>query len=63
MIPNNVYPPKGNVNNFEEDNNPNKELVYNLSLNYEGDFNPLIAQGSSRAINNDPVFSGKAYSG
>lgn len=61
--PVNVYPPDANVLNINENNNPNMNIVDNKSLDSTEKFNRLIGQGSSRAVNSDPIFSGKAYSG
>jgi hypothetical protein len=57
-----VYPKGGDVRNNENDTNANASVVYN-SLGSDGLYNPLIEQGSSRKVNQDPKFSGRAYSG
>lgn len=43
--------------------NPNSSIVYNMSLDYSGDVNPLISLGSSSRATNAPSFSGQCYSG
>jgi hypothetical protein len=44
--------------------NPNAAIVFNMSLNTEEEFNPLISSGSSRSVaTSQPDFTGKGYSG
>ena len=43
--------------------NPHAEVVYNMSMDYAGDVNPMIALGSSSRATSQPQFSGKCYSG
>jgi len=57
-----VYPKDDSVLTNESIENSNESVVYN-KLGSAGIFNPLIEQGSSRTLNDDPLFSGKAYSG
>ncbi len=53
----NVYPDNNNVLDNNNDNNSNMAIV-----NSKG-FNRMVDMGSSRSINNEPEFSGHAYSG
>ena len=43
--------------------NPNAEVVYNMSMDYAGEVNPMISLGSSSRATSQPQFSGKCYSG
>lgn len=56
----NVYPPG---NNFTEQDNENPNVKLLDGSNYFGEYNPLISQGSSRDVNNNPDFNGLGYSG
>ena len=59
----NIYPPNADVLEINKENNPNMNIVGNLSLDSKLDFNRMIGQGSSRSVNSNPTFSGKEYSG
>lgn len=45
-----------------EQTNPNANIVYNMSLNSEEEYNPMISMGSSNVSVSQPVFSNLCYS-